>query len=87
VRGITLTLTGDLAGARVALEESLQIAQARRMDYEVGLTLRWQAELARREGDSDWSNQAEDSARILARLGVVSVPDVVVLDRLLTVNS
>lgn len=63
LRGYALLQAGDAAAARGPLEESLRIARMADADYEVALTLAATGEHAQSE-------------QILARLGVVAVPQV-----------
>jgi tetratricopeptide (TPR) repeat protein len=67
VRGAALRMAGDLAGARLALAESLSVSRALAAGYETAQTL---AELARLDGAVE---HAQEAAAIFERLGVVSV--------------
>jgi hypothetical protein len=65
---------GDLAGARVALDESLTLAREQAQSYEVGLTL---GALSRLGGDeSETGPLGAEATEILAGLGVEVVPEV-----------
>ncbi len=65
---------GDITAAEAAFEHSLAAARARRTDYEVALTQRALADVTERLGGDSTALRAE-SAEILARLGVVQVPE------------
>jgi tetratricopeptide (TPR) repeat protein len=73
-RGMALMQAGDLENADAAFQESLRVARARDSNYEIGITLCWQAELARRNGGADPSARAEEGRRLLRALGVVRIP-------------
>lgn len=75
LRGYALAQTGDLEGADEALRQSLETAHAADETYEVALTLEAIARLAELRG-KDGSTEARESARLLARLGVVSTPEI-----------
>lgn len=64
--GIALVRAGDPAAARVALEESLEIARSREADFEVALTL---DALDSLEPSADYEAERD---RILAGLGAVA---------------
>ncbi len=66
--------TGDLQGARVALETSLTAGRERGADYEIALTLQALHALALHDG-CDPGTAAQESARLLAGLGVVRVSE------------
>lgn len=70
VRGYALLQAGDLPAALEALEASLVTGRPAKVDYEVALTLNALAEA----GASNADALADESGRILGRLGVVSVP-------------
>jgi class 3 adenylate cyclase/tetratricopeptide (TPR) repeat protein len=75
LRGYALAQSGDLEAADEALQESLETARAAEETYEVALTLEAIARLAELRG-VDGSAQARESSALLARLGVVSTPQV-----------
>jgi tetratricopeptide (TPR) repeat protein len=75
IRGAALLRTGDFAGARAALSESLAAGRARQSDYEVALSLELLAELGRRSGDADADRHRREAAEILTRLDVLATPD------------
>ncbi len=68
----------DLARAGSDLERSLEVGRARQADFEVALTLRALAALARIEGRGDRAVGGFDAEcrAILDRLGVVSLPTI-----------
>jgi hypothetical protein len=66
-------LMGNLAGARLALEESMKVARDRHARFDLGLTLRAMAELSILTDSPDTAYE-RDSTSILQGLGVVSVP-------------
>jgi hypothetical protein len=70
VRGYALAQQRDNEGAAEALRWSLDIAEAAEESYEAALTLQASARLAGDEGAS------AQSRALLARLGVISTPDV-----------
>ncbi len=75
VRAVALARSGDLDAAHRALQDSLEAARARQMDFEVALTLRVIGEL---EMDCDGvgpDDAATESRRILDALGVLRSPD------------
>jgi class 3 adenylate cyclase/tetratricopeptide (TPR) repeat protein len=75
LRGYALAQSGDLEAADEALRQSLETARAAEETYEVALTLEAIARLAELRG-VDGSAQARESSALLARLGVVSTPQV-----------
>jgi class 3 adenylate cyclase/tetratricopeptide (TPR) repeat protein len=75
LRGYALAQSGDLEAADEALQQSLETARAAEETYEVALTLEAIARLAELRG-VDGSAQARESSALLARLGVVSTPQV-----------
>jgi tetratricopeptide (TPR) repeat protein len=75
LRGYALAQSGDLEAADEALRQSLETARAAEETYEVALTLEAIARLAELRG-LDGSAQARESSALLARLGVVSTPQV-----------
>jgi class 3 adenylate cyclase/tetratricopeptide (TPR) repeat protein len=72
LRGYALAQSGDVQAARAALRESLATARAAEETNEAALTLEAIARLCRDPNCSE----ARESAALLARLGVVSTPDV-----------
>ena len=74
VRAVALARSGELDAARRALQQSLEAARARQMDFEVALTLKVVAELGIDCGGEGPAAAAE-SRRILETLGVRSSPD------------
>jgi hypothetical protein len=66
---------GRLDDAAAAFDASLLVARARKAPYDVALTLRAIAQLARIRG-SEPSAAGRESDRILSELGVVAVADV-----------
>jgi tetratricopeptide (TPR) repeat protein len=75
LRGYALAQSGDLEAADEALRQSLESARAAEETYEVALTLEAIARLAELRG-VDGSAEARESSALLARLGVVSTPQV-----------
>jgi class 3 adenylate cyclase/tetratricopeptide (TPR) repeat protein len=75
LRGYALMQLADLDGAADALEQSLAVARGANETYELALTLEACARLAELRGE-DGSAQAKESMGLLARLGVVSTPEV-----------
>ena len=75
LRGYALAQSEDLEAADEALRQSLETARAAEETYEVALTLEAIARLAELRG-VDGSAQARESSALLARLGVVSTPQV-----------
>ncbi|MEX2555834.1 MAG: adenylate/guanylate cyclase domain-containing protein [Actinomycetota bacterium] len=69
LRGTALAWLGDLPAAQEALAKSLDLAHARKAEFDVALALRARAQVFGDEGD------LEASAEILDRLGVVFVRD------------
>ena len=70
IRGYALAQQGDVAAARAAFERSLEIARSAEESYQLALTLE---AIGRLQGDE--AADAE-SHSLLARLGVVSTPEV-----------
>ncbi|MGA2522104.1 MAG: adenylate/guanylate cyclase domain-containing protein [Acidimicrobiales bacterium] len=77
VQGAALLRSGDVEGARRALEQSLHVAGEREADYERALTLRVMSRLDERTGRRDHADAVADSDAILDRLGVVWTPELV----------
>jgi class 3 adenylate cyclase/tetratricopeptide (TPR) repeat protein len=75
LRGYALAQSGNLEAADEALRQSLETARAAEETYEVALTLEAIARLAELRG-VDSSAEARESSALLARLGVVSTPQV-----------
>jgi tetratricopeptide (TPR) repeat protein len=75
IRGYALMQKGDLDAAAEALGESLELARGADETYELALTLEALARLRELRGE-DASAEARESKALLARLGVVSTPDV-----------
>jgi hypothetical protein len=75
IRGYALMQVERREEAAEAFEVSLAVAVARKAPYEVALTLRAMAHLARAQG-TDASAIEGRSDRLLTGLGVVAVPDV-----------
>jgi class 3 adenylate cyclase/tetratricopeptide (TPR) repeat protein len=75
LRGYALAQSGDFEAADEALRQSLETARAADETYEVALTLEAIARLAELRG-IDGSAEARESSALLARLGVVSTPQV-----------
>jgi class 3 adenylate cyclase/tetratricopeptide (TPR) repeat protein len=90
LRGYALLRLGELAGAREALEGSLEAGRGREMDYEVALTLLALTELSGvASGDAaglDPDVMSAEANGILARLGVVA-PPVIAASTATTVGS
>jgi len=80
VRGYALTQVGDADGARGAFDESLRIARARSDRYEVALTLHARVRLARLRGGATPADEESEAREILEGLGVMSVPEVPLVD-------
>jgi predicted ATPase/class 3 adenylate cyclase len=76
VRGYALTQMGRFDEAAEALEESLLAARNRSAEYEVALTLRATADLARVSGRPEPIEARSESRAILEGLGVVALPEV-----------
>ena len=76
VRGCALFRTGDAAGARKALQASLDAARTRRDLFEILLTLRSQIELDRLEGVEADGAAADESCALFERLNLRSAPPV-----------
>lgn len=72
IRGYALLQAGDLPSALEALDASLVAGRPAKVDYEVALTLNALAEA----GASNADALAEESGKMLARLGVESLPRV-----------
>jgi tetratricopeptide (TPR) repeat protein len=79
IRGYALMQVARREEAAEAFEISLAVAEARQAPYDVALTLRAMAQLARAQG-KDASATEVRSEKLLAELGVVAVPDVPELD-------
>jgi hypothetical protein len=79
VRAVALTRSGELDAARRALQDSLEAARARHMDFELALTLKIVAELGIDCDGEGPDDAAAESRRILETLGVGSSPDLVVI--------
>jgi class 3 adenylate cyclase/tetratricopeptide (TPR) repeat protein len=75
VRGFALAQRGDLDGAKEAFQESLELARNAEETYELALTLEAIGRLKELRGQ-DGSAEAGEARGLLARLGVVSTPDV-----------
>ncbi|MGZ4307753.1 MAG: AAA family ATPase [Gaiellaceae bacterium] len=75
VRGYALMQKGELDAAGEALRESLELARGADETYELALTLEAVARLAELRGE-DGAAEAKEAKTLLARLGVVSTPDV-----------
>ncbi|HEY6836585.1 MAG TPA: AAA family ATPase [Gaiellaceae bacterium] len=74
VRGYALMQQGNLDAAEQALRESLDLARVADETYERALALDALARLAEKRGE-DGEAEAKESKALLARLGVVSTPD------------
>jgi tetratricopeptide (TPR) repeat protein len=81
IRGYAEMRLDRLDDAAAALDASLAVARSREAPYEVALTLRALAHLARMRGSTAAAAERE-SARILAQLGVVAAPDVLAFGEL-----
>jgi tetratricopeptide (TPR) repeat protein len=75
IHGYALMQMERREDAAEAFEASLAVAEARKAPYDVALTLRAMAQLARAQG-TDASAIERKSDRLLEELGVVAVPDV-----------
>ena len=75
IRGYALMQMERREEAAEAFEASLAVAKAREAPYDVALTLRAMAQLARAQG-TDASTTERRSDELLVELGVVAVPDV-----------
>ncbi len=75
IRGYALAQRGALDEADEAFARSLDVARAEDETYETALTLEAIARLRELRGE-DGSDEAAESRALLARLGVVSTPDV-----------
>jgi class 3 adenylate cyclase/tetratricopeptide (TPR) repeat protein len=75
LRGYALLQQGALDAAEDALCRSLEVARTADETYELALTLDALARLAEERG-VDGSGEAKESKALLARLGVVSTPEV-----------
>jgi class 3 adenylate cyclase/tetratricopeptide (TPR) repeat protein len=76
IRGYALLGSGDIDGAVVALLRSLDLARQRESEFDRALALSALSE-ASRLGGTDPSPAESDAQTILARLGVVSLPEFV----------
>ena len=74
-RGFALAQLGELDGASEAFAESLELARDADETYELALTLEATGRLKELRGE-DGSAEAGEARGLLARLGVVSTPDV-----------
>jgi tetratricopeptide (TPR) repeat protein len=79
VRAVALARSGELDAARRALQDSLEEARARHMDFELALTLKIVAALGIDCGGEGPDAAAAESRRILETLGVRSSPDLLVM--------
>jgi tetratricopeptide (TPR) repeat protein len=75
LRGYALLQQGALDAAEDALRRSLDVARAADETYELALTLDALARVAEKRG-VDGASEAKESKALLARLGVVSTPEV-----------
>jgi adenylate cyclase len=75
LRAHALMQQGELGAAREALHESLDVARSANETYELALTLEACARLAELRGE-DASEGTKEAKGLLARLGVVSTPNV-----------
>jgi tetratricopeptide (TPR) repeat protein len=75
LRGYALIQHGELEAAEAALSQSLEIARRADETHELALTLEALARLAELRGE-DGSARAQEGKALLARLGVVSTPEV-----------
>jgi class 3 adenylate cyclase/tetratricopeptide (TPR) repeat protein len=75
LRGYALAQQGELDRGEVALRMSLELAREADETYELALALEALARLAELRGE-DGSEEARESKALLARMGVVSTPDV-----------
>jgi len=75
VRGYALMQRGDLDAAAEALRESLELARSSDETYELALALEALARLAELRGE-DGAAEAKEAKTLLARLGVVSTPEI-----------
>jgi tetratricopeptide (TPR) repeat protein len=75
IQGYALMQLGRLDDAAAAFDSSLLVAHSRKAPYDVALTMRAIAQLARLQG-SESSAFGRESDRILSGLGIVAVPDV-----------
>jgi class 3 adenylate cyclase/tetratricopeptide (TPR) repeat protein len=75
LRGYALIQNGELEAAKAALGQSLEIARRADETHELALTLEALARLAELRGE-DGSARAQEGKALLARLGVVSTPEV-----------
>ncbi len=73
VRGAALAISGDEAGARESLRQSLQAAEVREAEYETALTLRVLAALEADPGEREVL--ARSAEPILAKLEVEWTPN------------
>jgi tetratricopeptide (TPR) repeat protein len=75
IRGYALIQKGEVDAAEAAFRESLELARGADETYELALTLEALGRLRERRGE-DGSAEARESKTLLAKLGVVSTPDV-----------
>ena len=75
IRGFALAQRGDLDGADEAFSESLRLAREAEETYELALTLEAIGRLKGLQGQ-DGSAEAGEARGLLARLGVVSTPQI-----------
>jgi class 3 adenylate cyclase/tetratricopeptide (TPR) repeat protein len=75
IRGFALAQQGDLDGADAAFAESLELAREAEETYELALTLEAIGRVKELRGQ-DGSAEAGEARGLLARLGVVSTPEV-----------
>jgi tetratricopeptide (TPR) repeat protein len=75
VRGFALAQRGEFDGAWEAFAQSLELAREADETYELALTLEAIGRLKKLRGE-DGSAEADEARGLLARLGVVSTPDV-----------
>ena len=76
LRAYALAQRGDLEAAREAGHEALVIGREGNATYEIALTLEALMRLDEIRGDPGRSEHADESRRLLERLGVVSTPEV-----------
>jgi class 3 adenylate cyclase/tetratricopeptide (TPR) repeat protein len=75
LRGYALIQMGQPVAARQSLEAGLETGRARHAQYEVALTLRALSQLTELEGGVPDAMADSEANAILARLGVVSLPE------------
>jgi class 3 adenylate cyclase/tetratricopeptide (TPR) repeat protein len=75
IRGYALMQQGELDGTEEALRQSLEVARGADETYELALTLEAIGRLKERRGKRD-AAEAREAKALLARLGVVSTPEV-----------